>query len=173
MEVGGYPKPTFPCLPVPFDPTGPYVRALIHSFLCLQMICQAMDETVLTSEQHTIWVNSCLASLATHKLAGWDRLYYDFAIRQPALVHRGWACIMLYAEADGLTLLQDVCKFCCCPAPVCSRSLGTNVFGVGRDQQFDDHVNLIRTYVERLLIDHGVPCSIYPEPHFGTKLDWY
>jgi hypothetical protein len=87
-----------------------------------------MDETVLTSEQYTIWANSCQAFSVAHKMAGWDRLYHDFAIRQPALlVHRGWGCIMLYAEPDGLALLQDVCKRRCSLIITYLRFLGTNL----------------------------------------------
>ena len=73
-----------------------------------------MDESVLTSEQYVIWARSCQTFVVAHRMAGWDRLYYDFGIRQPALlVHRGWGCIKLYAEPDGLALLREVRKFCC------------------------------------------------------------
>jgi hypothetical protein len=41
--------------------------------------------------------------------------------------------------------------------------------GVGCDKQFDDHVDLIRTYVERLLIDHGMLCFIYAT----SSLSWF
>ena len=111
MEVR---KLKFPCAPVPFDPAGPYVSPRIHFFLRLQVICcKAIDESVLTSEQYVIWARSCEAFAVVHRMAGWDRLYYDFGIRQPALlVHRGWGCINLYAEPDGLALLCEVRKFC-------------------------------------------------------------
>ena len=46
--------------------------------------------------------------------------------------------------------------------------------GVGRDKQFDDHVDLIHAYVERLLIDHGMLCFIYATSYliwFSLVLD--
>jgi hypothetical protein len=75
MEVR---KLKFPCTPVPFDPAGPYVSPSIHFFSRMQMTCsKAIDESVLTSEQYIIWAKSCEAFSVAHKLAGWDRLYYD------------------------------------------------------------------------------------------------
>lgn len=120
MEVD---DPKFPYTRVPYDPTGPY----------------AMDEFVLTSEQYVIWARSCQAFAVAHRMTGWDRLYYDFGIRQPALlVHRGWGCIVLYAEPDGLALLREA----------------QALVGRGRDEQFDRHVDLVDAYVERLLRDN-------------------
>lgn len=136
MEVD---DPKFPYTRVPYDPAGPY----------------AMDESVLTSEQYVIWARSCQAFAVAHRMTGWDRLYYDFGIRQPALlVHRGWGCIVLYAEPDGLALLREA----------------QALVGRGRDEQFDRHVDLVDAYVERLLRDNDAAWNQLDDPENQTWL---
>src|ERR1700722_3329123 len=71
-----------------------------------------MDEAALSAEQYTIWVRSCQAPIALHKLAGWDHLFYDLGVCKPALfVYRAWGDITLLPDPSGLALLQEV-RFC-------------------------------------------------------------